>query len=499
MLQVADAVITHNTATGGGNGGGISSVGTLVVQRAIISENAAGQFGAGIYSFGTLSATDTTFDHNVALTTSVWGSGVFTLGNATLTNCTFRNHTGAARGGAVYVYDTSTQATISGSTFDANSGERGGAIAVDKATLHVASSRFTGNAATWGGGVFVVNGGTAVANDTTFRNNNAFIGGAIASYGGNVTVSGSTMSGATQGGYGGGVHSEGAGATLGLLNSTISGNAVSVSGGGVMNQLGSTAQLWDVSVLFNTADSDGDFVGAGGGVYNAADSSLTLANSLVAGNTVSASPTLDDCWGTISTNGTNLFSGLPNCTIPGSWGTINNLALIDPVLQNNGGPTETHALLPGSNAIGSGSLNWCLVVDQRGFARPGAGSACSVGAYEYFPPTLDVDGNGSYAPGFDGLLVLRYLFGWRGDALIAGALGANPGRSTPADVLSWLDAIHAALDVDGNGQRDALTDGVMIVRYLFGLRGAALISGALGPNPTRDASAIEAHIQSLMP
>ena len=53
---------------------------------------------------------------------------------------------------------------------------------------------------------------------------------------------------------------------------------------------------------------------------------------------------------------------------------------------------------------------------------------------------------------------------------------------------------YAVLDIDGNGQVDALTDGVLTLRYLLGLRGAALIAGALGACASRDAAAIEAYL-----
>jgi hypothetical protein len=64
-------------------------------------------------------------------------------------------------------------------------------------------------------------------------------------------------------------------------------------------------------------------------------------------------------------------------------------------LQNNGGPTLTHALLPGSPAIDAAPLASCvdaqanpLVADQRGETRP-QGGACDIGAYELQagPPT----------------------------------------------------------------------------------------------------------------
>ena len=53
-------------------------------------------------------------------------------------------------------------------------------------------------------------------------------------------------------------------------------------------------------------------------------------------------------------------------------------------------------------------------------------------------PLLDIDGNGDIEPLKDGVLILRYLFGFRGDALINGAVGANPARSTAADIEAYL-------------------------------------------------------------
>ena len=63
-----------------------------------------------------------------------------------------------------------------------------------------------------------------------------------------------------------------------------------------------------------------------------------------------------------------------------------------------------------------------------------------------------------------------------------------------------LDKLRGQVDVDGDGREDALSDGLMLIRYLFGLRGPSLISGAIGPEATRTtAHAIETYIRSLMP
>ena len=54
------------------------------------------------------------------------------------------------------------------------------------------------------------------------------------------------------------------------------------------------------------------------------------------------------------------------------------------------------------------------------------------------------------------------------------------------------------LDVDGNSSADALTDGVILIRYLFGMRGATLVDGALAGNHTRSGPQVESYIQSLL-
>ena len=115
--------------------------------------------------------------------------------------------------------------------------------------------------------------------------------------------------------------------------------------------------------------------------------------------------------------------------------------------------------------------------------------------------TLDIDANHQYDALTDGLLVIRYLFGLTGPSLTTGAIGTGATRTTPADIQLYLDSIkHPAFDVDGNTQEDALTDGLMIIRYLFGLRGPSLIAGAIGPSATRTtAPQIEAYIRLLMP
>jgi hypothetical protein len=114
------------------------------------------------------------------------------------------------------------------------------------------------------------------------------------------------------------------------------------------------------------------------------------------------------------------------------------------------------------------------------------------------PPSLDVDGNGSLAALSDGLLVLRHRFGLTGTALTNSAVGGGCTRCDGAAIKAYLDGLGTTLDVDGNGSMAALSDGLLVVRFLFNLTGSALTSGVVGGGCTRcDAAAIEPYLQTL--
>ena len=89
--------------------------------------------------------------------------------------------------------------------------------------------------------------------------------------------------------------------------------------------------------------------------------------------------------------------------------------------------------------------------------------------------TIDIDGNGQYDALTDGLLLLRGMFGLTGDALVAGAVASDAIYVESVDIESQIATLGDRLDIDGNGQVDALTDGLLILRYLFGLEGDALV------------------------
>lgn len=110
---------------------------------------------------------------------------------------------------------------------------------------------------------------------------------------------------------------------------------------------------------------------------------------------------------------------------------------------------------------------------------------------------LDIDGTATCEALTDGLLAARHLFGLAGAALVSGAVGQGAGRND-VQIAAWLQDIHPLLDIDGDGRADAWTDGLLIIRYYFGIRGQSLIAGAVAPGAIRTTSgAIESRIGGL--
>jgi hypothetical protein len=111
---------------------------------------------------------------------------------------------------------------------------------------------------------------------------------------------------------------------------------------------------------------------------------------------------------------------------------------------------------------------------------------------------LDIDDDGKTDALTDGLLVLRYMFGLSGETLTVGVVGSDAERPNSEQILAYLVPNNDQLDIDGNGSVDALTDGLLILRNLFGLEGGALISSVIGNQPTRgSAGAIIDYINSI--
>jgi hypothetical protein len=114
--------------------------------------------------------------------------------------------------------------------------------------------------------------------------------------------------------------------------------------------------------------------------------------------------------------------------------------------------------------------------------------------------SIDIDGNENYDALTDGLLLLRGMFGLDGSALVTGTIASDAVYSNSVDIESRIATLGDLADIDGNGDIDALTDGLLTLRYLFGLQGDTLINGVVADDATRtSAEEIEAHLEILMP
>jgi CSLREA domain-containing protein len=234
------------------------------------------------------------------------------------------------------------------------------------------------------GGAIYKNDGMLFINNSTISDNLAFIrGGGIYNAGGTVNISDTTFNENWADLDGGGIYNED---TMNISNSTISGNGVPILvgptlGGGIYN-IG-TMDIRN-STLSGNFGSNWHDDAWGGGIYN--EGTLNMYNTIIA-NSIGGG----DCAGTgsIGVNINNLVED-GSCS-PAFTGD----PLLDP-LQDNGGPTWTHALSSISLAVDNGDNATCAAppvnnLDQRGVTRPldgdGDGTAvCDIGAYEYDGP-----------------------------------------------------------------------------------------------------------------
>ncbi|MDB2707276.1 hypothetical protein N9Z30_06265 [Pseudomonadales bacterium] len=113
--------------------------------------------------------------------------------------------------------------------------------------------------------------------------------------------------------------------------------------------------------------------------------------------------------------------------------------------------------------------------------------------------TLDVDANGKTEPLTDGLLIIRHLFGFEDDTLTTNAIGADAQRSDGASIEAYLLDHRSLLDVDADGEVGPLTDGLLIIRHLFGFSDDALIAGVFPVSATRStADSVKDYLGTLI-
>ncbi len=415
-MTVSDSTIEDNSS---GWGGGIGSDGgTLTVTRSTIEGN-TGSSGGGIWTNnGTVTVTGSTIEDNVS---TGGGGGIWTDGGTVTVSGSTIVYNTAAGGGGISASEglvTVTELTIAHNS--ASSGDGGGIG--NGGTMTIVGSAIENNMATGSVGGGIANGGTMTVSDSTIKDNS--LNGASQDYGGGIfnqgalTLTGCTISGNSAGGidgwYGGGIDNLGTatvtgcaitgnvagadggidnGGTLTVINSTIAGNSTEANGAGIVN--GGVLTAVNTTIAYN----DGGFnyyggSGVGAGIYVFPGATTTLYNTIVAANT--ADDGADDIGGAgVSSASAYNLVGVDN-TGSLTYGTDGNLVgVTNPGLAsrlaNNGGPTQTIALLAGSPAIDAGNnalavdptTSQPLTTDQRGAGYPRiVNGTVDIGAFE---------------------------------------------------------------------------------------------------------------------
>ena len=349
-------------------------------QTVIDGSNNTGNSGSVVAVTATVEIAQVTIQGGHAAT---YGGGIDNAGTLALIDSTVVNNSTAFIGGGIF-NDSNAMLTIENSAIGGNSAATG--------------------AAPYGGGIYNTGAMTLTASAVS-GNNAGGNGGGIYNDGSSVTLIASTVSDNTAGagsangqaGHGGGI--ETGASTLTLVNSTVSGNSATRSGGGI----GEGGDFGTVASYNSTIS--GNSALNGGGVFVGGGVTANLANTIVAANTNPAVPNASgpDCQGTLTSQDYNLLGNNSGCTLVNAAGAgapgdqIGTPAQpINPLLgplQNNGGPTLTQALLPGSPAIDAGNPGGCrdgrqnlLTTDQRGQPRPDSNSGrCDIGAFERQP------------------------------------------------------------------------------------------------------------------
>jgi predicted outer membrane repeat protein len=298
-----------------------------------------------------------------------------------------------AAGGGIYNEGSLTVSRAAISSNHVGVGQGGGINNAPLASLTLVNSTLSQNSSDYFGGAIDNSGNLDLRNSTLSQNTARTVGGAISSSG-TLKISNSTIVGNSSD-DGGGIYT-GTG-TLYVINSTISQNYANTNGGGILKYgTSGLVALYNTTIIDNDADHDRDQLGGiGGGVYSGAGARFIVVNTLITGNTILNAPIDDDCNGTLEVYGLNLLGEATGCAFSGNGTASRGFIALNTIgpLQNNGGPTWTHALLAGSAAIDAtfdnlGCVNEVgalLTTDQRGAPRP-VGARCDVGAFEFSPP-----------------------------------------------------------------------------------------------------------------
>jgi CSLREA domain-containing protein len=340
------------------------------------------------------------------------GGSIFNSGQLTLSEVTISNSHADGDGGAVYGASSSTTIIQDGSQIGlpdlGNSADYGGGVAnAGESSVVVNDSFISYNWADFdGGGVYGWGGSVEISNGSLIRANSAADrGGGLYNNGFSYMEIISSTVAYNSADRGGGIYNYYS--TVQLTNSTVSGNSALGDGGGIYEESIDTLYLYNATISDNTADTDADGVGDGGGLF--LNGLANSSNSILAGNAdltpSTLGPTHPDCsawpFSSFTTNTHNVVGNNEGCVdhfVNGVSGNQVGTAIspLDPVLgplNSDYGPL-LHALLAGSPALNGGDPDGCLddgnvliTVDQRGLSRP-QNEVCDAGAFEAAWPVI---------------------------------------------------------------------------------------------------------------
>jgi hypothetical protein len=305
--------------------------------------------------------------------------------DVTITGLTIsQGNAGSGFGGGILSFGENV--TIERCVFDSNAAFTGGALRVyAPGKLSLSDSKITNNSANNNAGGIVSSGGATIQRSTISGNTAINSFGGIYAYGG-LNLLNSTVSGNT-GANGGGLALFGAATRVFVIhNSTISGNATSSNGGGIA--LGNSFLAFNatLTVQNTTITNNSANTGSGGGIARVNGSGLIDSeSSILQGNSAMTGPDIFTT-GPVSAKTTafGFIDGISTYINKGG-NLIGQNIMLGP-LADNGGPTKTHAPLPGSPLIGGGSNSASLTTDQRGAPREYLTADPDIGALEVQPP-----------------------------------------------------------------------------------------------------------------
>ena len=404
--------VSDNTTGDNGTGGGIETLeANITLVDSSVNNNTTGDFGSGggiSTNRGNVSLIGSSVDNNtLGSTTGSTGDGgginstfetIVSLIDSSVSNNTTGNF---GDGGGIRIFNgsvTLTNSTVADNTVGSNA--NGGGIETHNGDVTLIDSTVRGNSTgeSGDGGGIETNGGDVTLIDSTVRGNSAGEGGdggGINSFRGDVSVTRSTLSSNVAGEEGGAVNSFDG--SLEFLNSTLSGNVSGGEGGAIFAEFSGSIDIINSTITNNQSGDDG-----GGLQYDSG--TLTIENSILAGNTTTdgRGPDLSYNPGVTAVVRSSVIGSITGILLT-STGTLlmptgssnpdanGNLIgsdsdRIDPLLAglaNNGGSTLTHGLLNGSPALNAGGTTSIDVgsTDQRGANRVQNGQI-DIGAFE---------------------------------------------------------------------------------------------------------------------